>query len=53
MMELAGNAFPSTVLMSILVSIFCQLPDFKDVGRRPEAASLEEMRLLYSFLTAD
>ena len=52
MMDLAGNALPSTVLMSILVSIFCQMPDFKDADKmRDEAASADEMKRLYSFLT--
>ena len=52
MMDLAGTALPSTVLMSILVSIFCQIPDFKDADKmRGEAASTDEMKLLHSFLT--
>ena len=53
-MDLAGNAFPSTVLMSILVIIFCQMPDLKDADKmRDEAASADEMKRLYSLLTTD
>ena len=54
MMDLAGNAFSSTVLMSILLGIFCQMPDFKDTDKmRHEAASADEMKRLFFFLITD